>query len=62
MQGCDEESVEIVISGDHERDLIGICGYTLIAVIIHNLNFCSTFSCNYLTRSLTQRGSAIVQG
>lgn len=29
------ESVEIVISGDHERCVIGICGYnTLIAVII----------------------------
>lgn len=28
------ESVEIVISGDHEREVIGICGYTLIAVII----------------------------
>ena len=28
------QSVEIVISGDHEREVIGICGYTLIAVII----------------------------
>lgn len=28
------ESVEIVISGDHEGQVIGICGYTLIAVII----------------------------
>lgn len=27
------ESVEIVISGDHKKEVIGICGYTLIGVI-----------------------------
>lgn len=32
--GAVRESVEIVISGDHEREVIDICGYTLIAVII----------------------------
>lgn len=26
------ESVEIVISGDHEREVIGICGYTIISI------------------------------
>lgn len=31
---AETESVEIVISGDHEREVIGICGYTIIAVII----------------------------
>lgn len=33
------ESIEIIISGDHEREVIGICGYTLIGVIICRLCF-----------------------
>lgn len=58
------ESVEIVISGDHEREVIGICGCTLIAVIICRpcFFFRRVFSRNYLTRSLAQRGRAIVHG
>lgn len=28
------QSAQIVISGDHERDVIGVCGYILIDVII----------------------------
>lgn len=57
------ESVEIVFSGDHEREVIGICGYTIIAVIICRpcfFVFCRAFSHNYLTRSPAQRGRAIV--
>ena len=55
----------IVISSDHEREVIAVCGYTLIAVIICRpffFFFCAAFVCNYLTRSLAQSGRAIVQG
>lgn len=33
------ESIEIIISRDHEREVIGICGYMLIGVIICRLCF-----------------------
>lgn len=53
------ESVEIVISGDHEREVIGVCGYTLIAVILcRPCFFGGGFSCNYATRQDRWLGEA----
>lgn len=50
------ESVETVITGDHEREVIGICGFALIAVIICRPWFsCWVFSCNYETKKKNHR-------
>lgn len=54
------ESVEIVISGDHKREVNGIFEAMLIGVIICR-PWC-VFSNDYLKRSPTQRGRAIVSG